>query len=70
MGQILHGSARTTEAVRRAIQLEEREPEGSVQALRDQPEDCRQVEAPHCGQGLADRPQGCSFDCMSRFRHM
>jgi hypothetical protein len=36
MGQILHGCATTTEAVRRAIQNK---------ALRDQPEDCREVEA-------------------------
>ena len=39
MGQVLHGSARTTETVRRAIQHKSREPEGSGEALRHQPED-------------------------------
>lgn len=43
MGQILHGSARTTEAVRRATAWS-REPEGSGEASWHQPEDHRQVE--------------------------
>ena len=34
MGQILHGSATTTEAVRRAIQHSQREPEGSGEQVR------------------------------------
>ena len=38
MGQVLHGCATTTEAIRRAIQ-KSREPEGAVQALWDQSED-------------------------------
>jgi hypothetical protein len=42
MGDILHGCARTTEAVRRAIQ-ETRAPGGSCQALRDQSEPVREV---------------------------
>ena len=46
MGQVLHGSARTTEAIRRAIQHSE----ASLRALSKrygiQAEDRRQVEAP------------------------
>ena len=44
MGQVLHGSARTTEAIRRAIQNSQSEPEGAFEALRRQSEDSRQVE--------------------------
>jgi hypothetical protein len=40
MGQVLHRSATTTEAVRRAIQhSQSREPEGTGQVLRHQPQD-------------------------------
>ncbi len=38
MGQILHGSARMTEAVRRANNIS-REPDRPLQASRDQPEE-------------------------------
>ena len=44
MGQVLHGSATTTEAIRRAIQNSQESLEGTRQALWRQPEDCRQVE--------------------------
>lgn len=39
MGQVLHGSARTTEAIRRAIQRSERERQGARRSLWDQPDD-------------------------------
>ena len=47
MGQVLHGSATTTEAVRRAIQHSQESLRAARQALRDQPEDRRQVEEAH-----------------------
>src|SRR3984957_17390871 len=55
LGQILHGSATTTAAVRR-------EPEGSGQSLRDQPEDRRQVEEADLGGGSADRSERAKVD--------
>lgn len=57
-GQVLHGSATTTEAVRRAVQHSQEEPEGSGQALRDQPEDRGEVEEAVVGRRCADRAQG------------
>jgi hypothetical protein len=56
MGQVLHGCATTTEAVRRAIQTASSgEPEDACQATRDQSQDGRQVEAPA---SVADLPTG------------
>jgi hypothetical protein len=62
MEQVLHGSSRTTEAVRRAIQHSQRKPEGACEAPRGQPEDRREVEKAHGGQGFDDRAEGPSFD--------
>jgi hypothetical protein len=42
MGQVLHGSARTTEAVRRAIQHSQESLRASRKATRRQSEDDRQ----------------------------
>jgi plasmid stabilization system protein ParE len=56
MGQVLHGSTTTTEAVRRAIQNSQ-EPEGAGQALRDQPEDRSQVAQSPFGRRSSDRPE-------------
>jgi transposase InsO family protein len=61
MGQVLHGSATTTEAIRRAIQ-DSQEPEGSFEALRDQPEDRREVEESDLGGGCADRAEEALLD--------
>ena len=44
MGQILHGSATTTEAVRRAIQHSQESLRALAGPLRDQPEDRREME--------------------------
>jgi hypothetical protein len=59
MGQVLHGSARTTEAVRRAIQHSEE----SLRALAKwyQSEDRCQVEEAYSGQGFTNRSKGSSF---------
>jgi hypothetical protein len=38
MGQVLHGSATTTEAIRRAIQHSKERPESALQTLRHQRE--------------------------------
>jgi len=63
MGQVLHGSARTTEAVRRAIALTSREREGAGQALRRQPHHgAEMAQARHHGR-RADGAQGSSLDC-------
>jgi len=57
MGQVLRGSAKMTEAVRRAIQNSPREPEGAGAALRHQPEDRCQMEEMHLGAGFSDRAE-------------
>jgi hypothetical protein len=49
MGQVLHGSATTTPAVRRAIQHSQESLEGGCEALRREPEDDRQVESADLG---------------------
>lgn len=54
MGQILHGSATTTEAVRRAIQDSQESLEGAGQALRHQPKDRGEVEEANLGRRFAD----------------
>ena len=41
MGQVLHGSATTIEAVRRAIQQSQESLRVLARRARDQPEDCR-----------------------------
>ena len=58
MGQVLHGSATTTEAVRRAIQHSQESLRTLASALRHQPEDRRQVETAHLGRRSADRTEG------------
>ena len=59
MGQVLHRSATTTEAIRRAIQNSQA---SVIQALRRQPEDRRQVEEADLGGRLADRTEGTKVD--------
>ena len=54
MGQVLHGCATTTEAVRRAIQHSQKSLR-ALASLRDQPEDRRQVEEAQLGRRSADR---------------
>ena len=49
MGQVLHGCATTTEAVRRAIQHSQESLRVLAKRLRDQPEDGRQVEGARLG---------------------
>ena len=61
MGQVLHGSATTTEAVRRAIQNSQASLR-TRQALRDQPEDRRQVEEAHLGGRPAERTKRAALD--------
>ena len=60
MGQVLHGSATTTEAVRRAIMS--REPEDARQALQRQSEDCRQAEVAEVRRRSPDRPEGAPIN--------
>src|SRR6266404_1098005 len=69
MGQVLHGSATTTEAIRRAIQNSQeslsslaKRPEFSGEALRHQSEDRRQVEETDLPSRSADRPEGAEID--------
>jgi len=57
LGQILHGSATTTEAVRRTIQNRQVKPQGSVTALRHHSKDRRQREEANLGAGFADRAE-------------
>ncbi len=61
IGQVLHGSAATTEAVRRAIQHSQ-EPEGSGQALRHQPEDGSEVEETIVLRRSANGPKGAEIN--------
>ena len=59
MGQILHGSARATEAVRRAIQSGQ----ASIRALASrQSEDGRQVETSDHDGLRADKPEDAVFN--------
>ena len=62
MGQVLHGSATTTEAIRRAIQHSQASLRTLAEALRHQPEDRRQVEAPDLGRRCSDWPEGRQID--------
>jgi hypothetical protein len=55
--EVLHGSATTTEAVRR-------EPEGAGQALWRQPEDRRRVEGSDLGRRFADRTEDAQVDAL------
>jgi hypothetical protein len=55
MGQVLHGCARTTAAVRRAIQHSQKSLNGLAETVRDQPEGCRQVEEAGLCQPAAGR---------------
>jgi hypothetical protein len=58
MGQILHGSARTTAAVRRAIQHSQE----SLIALSKRHGINPKTVAPHVSQRSLNRPQGCAFN--------
>ena len=62
MGQILHGSATTTEAVRRAIQHSQESLRALAEALRDQSEDRCEVEEAGFGRRSADRSEGAKVD--------
>ena len=62
MGQILHGSATTTEAIRRAIQHSQESLRRLGEALRRQPEDSRQVESADLRFRSADRTEGAQID--------
>jgi hypothetical protein len=60
MGQVLHGSATTTEAIRRAIQHSKE----SLRALsrRFQSKDGAQVEGAQLGRGPTDGTKGTAID--------
>ena len=58
MGQVLHGSATTTEAVRRAIQHSQESLRALAKRYGDQSEDRRQVEEADLGCRSADRAEG------------
>ena len=62
MGQVLHGSATTTEAVRRAIQHSQESLRSAGQALRDQSKDRRQVEGADVRFRPADRTEGAQIN--------
>ena len=49
MGQVLHGSATTTEAIRRAIQHSQASLRALSKRYGDQSEDSREVEEPELG---------------------
>lgn len=53
MGQVFHGSARTTEVVRRAIQDRQESLKGVGQALWHQSEDARKMEEAELGRRSA-----------------
>src|SRR5438477_4322343 len=55
LGQVLHGSATTTEAIRRAIQRSQ-ESLRTLAKRQDQPEDRGQMEEAQLCRGSADRP--------------
>lgn len=61
MGQVLHGSATTTEAVRRAIQLREESVRSLAKRYGVQPDDGAEVAQTdeHCGR--PDGPQGAAL---------
>lgn len=61
MGQILHGSATTTEVVRQAIQNSQ-EPESAFEALWDQSKDGCQMEETNIGVRFADWTEGATFN--------
>ena len=62
MGQVLHRSATTTEAVRRAIQHSQESLRSAGSASWDQPEDGRQVEEARLDGGSAYRTDGSQVD--------
>jgi hypothetical protein len=62
MGQVLHGSATTTETIRRAIQHRQASLMAPLEALRDQPEDDRQVAAADLGRRPAHRSEGSALN--------
>src|SRR3954471_14493622 len=59
MGQVLHGSATTTEAIRRAIQHSK---ESLRALLRHQSKDGAQVEGAQLGRGPTDGTKGTAID--------
>ena len=62
MGQVLHGSATTTEAIRRAIQHSQESLRALAKRYGDQPEDGRQVEEADFGRRSADRAERAEVD--------
>ena len=65
MGQVLHGSARTTAAVPVERYSIVREPEGACQALRHQPQYGRQVEEAHGCRRLATGPKNAKSNILT-----
>jgi len=62
MGQVLHGSATTTEAIRRAIQNSEESLRALSKRLWDQPEDGGQMEEAGIVGRPADRAERTALD--------
>ena len=62
MGQVLHGSATTTEAIRRAIQHSQASLRALSKPLWDQPKDGRQVAAADLGPRPAHGAEGSALD--------
>jgi hypothetical protein len=61
MGQVLHGSVRTTEAVRREIQRGQESLRALAKRHRINQDSC-EVEEAHWGQGSADGSKGRAID--------
>ena len=62
MGQVLHGSATTTEAVRRAIQDSQESLRALARRYGITPKTRRQVEEAQVGPGPAHGPEGAARD--------
>ena len=62
MGQVLHGSATTTEATRRAIQNSEESLRALSKRYWDQPEDGSEMEEADIVGRPSDRPEGPTLD--------
>ena len=62
MGQVLHGSATTTEAIRRAIQHSQESLRALAKRYGIKPEDRREVEGTDHGHRPADQTEGATLD--------
>lgn len=62
MGEVLHGRATTTEAIRRAIQNSHESLRRLCQALRHQSEDGGEVEEPDLSHRCSDWPERTEVD--------